>query len=107
MNLLPSDPALKLGARVRPLGGRIDCRGPCAETSSGTKRFTLIGGRALGFGRRGKTIKSIKLRMQRTCQGVRTSDRVFTIVFSKPGSGTFIDKGKSDLNADGKPDGRR
>ena len=101
LELFPPQPPRKLGTRLKPISGRIACNGPCAATTTGTKHFTLIGGRALGHDRRGTRVKAVTLRMKRTCQGVRTSDRVFTLVFNKRTG--LIDKKKSDLNGDGRP----
>ncbi|MDQ5821672.1 MAG: DUF11 domain-containing protein [Actinomycetota bacterium] len=95
LELFPPQPARALKSRLKPISGRIACVGQCGGTATGSKKFVLTAGPALGGHRRGSKVKSISLRMRRTCQGARTTDRVFKLVFAKTG---LVDKKKSDLN---------
>ena len=90
--LLPPQPALKLGARLKPLSGRIDCTANCAATQTGTMHFTLIGGRALGNPAR--LGHSYALTVKRTCQGKTVAPQTFVLKFNKIG---LVDKAKSRL----------
>ena len=105
ISLLPTAPAVALGAKLKPGGqlARFSCTGPCGRTTNGVKKFVLTGGPKLGAAQRGRTVKSIQLRMLRSCQDKRLPNETFTIVFD-PKTG-LVDKKASDLNADGKKDG--
>lgn len=99
-DLLPPQPARKLKTRFQPVSGRINCVGPCAETTRGTKKMKLYGGPAFAFGSRGKKVKSMKITVRRTCQSKQLASRTITVVFNRIGQ---IDKKKSDWNGDKKP----
>lgn len=90
--LLPPQPALKLGARLKPINGRINCSADCGNQAAGVMHFTLIAGPALGNPRRDG--KGYTLTMKRTCQGVQTTSQKFRLVFNKIG---LVDKKKSKL----------
>lgn len=83
------------GTRLEPPDGVVNCKGPCAATTDGTMKFVLIGGRQLGGDRRGRTVKSIRIRMKRSCQGRNLTDRVFTLVFDARTA--LVDKKASNL----------
>ena len=104
-DLLPPQPALALGAKLKPNFGRINCNSPCGRVSHGTKEFVLTAGPKFGGDRRGRAVKSMQLRMHRECQGRKTSDRIFTFVFDPRTA--LVDKKKSDLNANGIADGKK
>jgi hypothetical protein len=98
-DLYPPQPAGTLGTKLKPLSGYIRCNGPCGAVTTGHQHFTLFGGKPLDSAHRKN--KTIKLVMKRTCNDVQVRPEVFTIVFDKYGQ---VDKQKSDLNANGKPD---
>jgi hypothetical protein len=104
-DLLPPQPALALRAKLSPNLGRINCNGACGKTLTGSKAFVLTAGPKFGGERRGRTVKSMKLRMHRECQGKKTTDRIFTVVFDPRTA--LVDKKKSDLNANGIADGKK
>jgi hypothetical protein len=83
------------GTRLEPPNGVIKCNGPCAATTDGAMKFVLIGGRQLGGDRRGHAVKSIKIRMKRSCQGRNLKVRVFTLVFDPRTA--LVDKKASNL----------
>jgi len=108
--LSPPQPAAKLGSKLRlvnekgKLGaatGKFTCKGQCGKTVTGIQKFRLFGKKPLGSKNRAN--KSVELSMSRTCQGAKSPPLTFTLAFDKLGQ---VDKKKSDLNANGKPDGK-
>lgn len=89
------------GDRRRQLD--VSCRGPCARRTRGTRTFQLVGGRELGRDRRGTRLTSVSLVMRRACGPRSLRPREFRIVFADNGR---IDRSRSDLNGDGRRDGR-
>jgi len=109
--LAPPQPAGPLGAKIRlvdnegrigPASGKFTCKGDCGTLTTGIQSFRLFG--KAGFGAKKRANKSYKLTMARTCQGAKIAPLKFTLTFDKLGQ---VDKKKSDLNADGKPDGKK
>ena len=92
LELIPPQPAKKLGARFKPLAARIDCRTDCGSSTSGVSHFTLIGGPKMGNPAR--LGKSFTITMKRTCQTRPIAAQKFVLVFNKIG---LVDKKKSRL----------
>jgi hypothetical protein len=87
----------KLGAAT----GKFACKGQCGAKRTGIQTFRLFGKKPLGSKNRAN--KSFELSLARTCEGDKLNPFTFTLVFDKLGQ---VDKKKSDLNANGKPDGK-
>lgn len=81
--------------------GEFSCKGLCGRTTTGIQKFRLFGKTAMGS--KNRAGKAYTMTMSRFCQGVRAKPLKFTLVFDKLGQ---LDKKKSDLNANGKPDGK-
>ena len=81
--------------------GEFTCKGDCGKLNEGTQRFRLFGKTAMGSKNRAN--KTYTMTMSRFCQGKPVKPLKFKLVFDKLGQ---VDKKKSDLNANGKPDGK-
>jgi hypothetical protein len=108
--LTPPQPAAALGTKIRlvkldgklgPATGKAACKGKCGEKRTGIQKFRLFGKQPLGS--KNRAGKSFELSLARTCEGDKLNPLTFTLVFDKLGQ---VDKKKSDLNANGKPDGK-
>ena len=106
----PPQPAAQLGSKIRLVDkngkigaatGAFTCEGDCGKLTEGTQGFRLFGKKPLGAKNRAN--KSFTMTMSRTCQGKKLRPITFTLHFDKLGQ---VDKKKSDLNANGKPDGK-
>jgi hypothetical protein len=86
--------------KITQPGGAVACTAPCGTSSTGSFRLKATSANDLDFDNRAN--ESYGFRFQISCSG-RTRTKTVTLAFGPRG---FLDRKRSDLNANGIPDGK-
>jgi hypothetical protein len=100
IRLAPSVRGKRLGISVARPVAAVACKGRCAATTTRFQRFVVSGGARWADGKRGRSDRLVRLRVERTCRSTRLP-QTFDVVFDRQGG---IDRRRSDLDGDGVED---